>query len=136
MHIHSHTHPHAHINPAPCGTKRFEAHHIRRIPVVLTDSAKEVIDHATRQGRIFPQALSEFFGTLPEVERIEVDLSPDNRLMIDIKHTDEQKHYRFFVGIDDLHAVPSNPRHGFDAAKMADELLRLYRTHVLKEGTN
>lgn len=130
------THPHAHRHPAPHRTKRFETHHVRRIPVFLTDTAKEVIDQATRQGRVFPQALSEFFGTLPEVERVEVDLSPENRLMIDVKHCeDKEKHYRFFVGVDDeLHQTPRNPREGFDAAQKADELLRLYRRDVLKEG--
>lgn len=129
------THPHAHRHPAPQQTKRFEVHEMRRIPVQITEAAKEVINQATRQGRVFPQALSEFFGTLPEVERVEVDLSPENRLMIDVKHgEDEDKHYRFFVGVDALHHAPRNPREGFDAAQMADELLRLYRRDVLKEG--
>jgi hypothetical protein len=115
--------------------KRFEVHDMRRIPVALSASAKEVIDKATRQGRIFPQALSEFFGTLPQVERIEVDVSAEQRLMIDIKATEEKFHYRFFIGVDDLHQAPRNPREGFDAAQMADELLRLYRTDVLREGS-
>lgn len=129
------THPHAHRHPAPQRAKRFEAHEMRRIPVTLTDGAKEVINKAVKQGRIFPQALSEFFGTLPEVERVEIDLTQEGRLMIDVKHSeDEGKHYRFFIGVDDLHQTPRNPRHGFDAAQMADELLRLYRRDVLREG--
>lgn len=137
MHTHLHTHPHAHINPAPHRTKRFETHHVRRIPVQLTERAKEFIDGSTRQGRVFPQALSEFFGTLPEVERVEVDLADDDRLMIHVKHGEhEHKHHRFHVASDDIVQISPNPRHGFDAARTADELLRLYRTHVLKEGTN
>lgn len=129
------THPHAHRHPPAQQTKRFETHHMRRIPVTLSDSAKEFIDGSTRQGRVFPQALSEFFGTLPEVEQVEVDLTEDDRLMVHVKHAeDEDKHYRFFVGVDDLHATPRNPREGFDAAQKADELLRLYRRDVLKEG--
>jgi len=128
-----HIHPHAHINPPPSSRKRFHMEHVRRIPVQLTEAAKEAIDGSTRQGRVFPQALSEFFGTLPEVEQIEIDVSPDKRLMIDIKHKHEHKHYRFFIGVDDLHQKSGNPRDSFDAAKTANELLRLYRVHVLQE---
>ncbi len=135
--MHLKPHPHAHINPAPHRTKRFETHHVRRIPVTLSEQAKEFIDGSTRQGRVFPQALSEFFGTLPEVERVEVDLTEDDKLMIHVKHTEhEHKHHRFHVASDDILSISPNPRHGFDAARTADELLRLYRTHVLKEGTN
>jgi hypothetical protein len=127
------THVHAHRHPASSGTKRFEVHHMRRISVTLTDAAQEIINKSTRQGRVFPQALSEFFGTLPVVQRIEIDLTVDNRLIIDIKANEETLHYRFFIGADDLLQVPRNPRAGFDATRTVDELLRLYRRDVLKE---
>lgn len=133
--MHLRTHVHAHINPASGGTKRFEVHDIRRIPVSLTASAKAIIDQSTRQGRIFPQALSEFFGTLPQVERVEVDVKEGGeRVEIDIKASDESKDHQFFLAVEDL-TQPSKPAgQGFAATKVADELLRLYRTDVLREG--
>jgi len=106
---------------------------MRRIPVTLTDPAKELIDKSGRQGRVFPQALSEFFGTLPIVERVWIDLVED-RIAIYIKASDAGKGYQFFLAVDDLLQVPRNPRDGFDAARTVDELLRVYRRDVLREG--
>jgi hypothetical protein len=128
------THVHAHRNPPPSGTKRFETHHMRRIPVQVTESAKALIGRSVRQGRLLPQALSEFFGTLPEVECVWVDLIED-RIVIDIKASDASKGYQFFLASSDFLQVPRNPRDGFDAARTVDELLRLYRRDVLREGS-
>lgn len=108
---------------------------MRRIPVIISASAKEVIDKSTRQGRVFPQALSEFFGTLPDVEQVEVDLEePGDRLMIHVKHCeDEDKHHCFHIEADAITQASQLAGVGFDAAAMADELHRLYRAHVLRE---
>jgi hypothetical protein len=126
-------HPHAHINPAPTRAKRFHVEHMRRIPVMVSDEAKEVLNASSYQGRVLPQALSEFFGTHPEVYSVEVDLEED-RLMIHIKHGQhEDKHHRFFIAVGDLIQTSERPRQGFEATRTADELLRLYRLHVLKE---
>lgn len=131
---HLEPHPHAHINPAPGQSKRFHIHEMRRIPVTISASAKEVIDGSTRQGRVLPQALSEFFGTLPDVRRVEVDLV-DDKLTIHVKHAkDGRKHHRFHLASEDITQTSELAGKGFDAAKTADELLRLYRAHVLKEG--
>jgi len=132
-------HVHATINPAPSGTKRFEVHDMRRIPVVVSEQAREIIDGSTQQGRLLPQALSEFFGTLPDAEQVEVNLVKDTvfgeRLAIHVKHgNNEDKHHRFFIAKSDLFDVHSHPALGFGAARTADELLRLYRVHTLKEG--
>lgn len=130
------THHHAHIDSAPSGTKRFHAEHMRRIPVQLSEKAKQIIDLSTHQGRLLPQALAEFFGTLPDVEGIEISTEEkDERFMIDVKHGhDEEKHCRFFMSVNDLHQVSEQPRQGFEAARTAQELQRLYRVYTLKEG--
>jgi len=133
--MHLEPHVHAHTNPAPQQTKRFHVEEMRRIPVRVTDRAKEVLDTSSYQSRILPQALSEFFGVLPDVRMVRVDFEGD-KLVIDVKHAkDGRKHQRFFIGIEDLAKVSEQPRQGFEAATTADELQRLYRAHVLKEGS-
>jgi hypothetical protein len=109
---------------------------MRRIPVQLSVSAKAIIDRSTRQGRIFPQALSEFFGTLPDVDRVEVDVEEGGeRISIDIKASDESKDYQFFIAVEDITQPSKPPGQGFVATRVVDELLRLYRTDVLREGS-
>jgi hypothetical protein len=130
------THPHTDINPAPHHTKRFHVEDMRRIPVTISDEAKNIIDRSSYQGRVFTQGLSEFFGTLPDVEQVEIGTERDGDLLsIHVKHAeDEDKHHRFLIRAERLHQVSEQPGKGFEAATTANELLRLYRTHVLKEG--
>jgi hypothetical protein len=130
------THIHATVSPAPQGKKRFEVHHMRRIPVILTDSAKAFLDGSTRQGRVFPQALSEFFGTLPEIKQIDVDIAEDGRVMVHVKHCeDDDKHHQFYLDSKEVAQPSKPPGQGFHAARTADKLLRLYRLDVLQEGS-
>lgn len=121
-------HPHAHVCPAPHHTKRFHVEHMRRIPVEISPSAGDILSSLTYQSRVLPQALSEFFGSLPDIDRIVIDLAED-LIAIDILHgSDEGKHYRFFLAQSDL------AREGFESARMVDELVRLYRIYVLKDA--
>jgi hypothetical protein len=126
------THIHAHRHPPPSRHKRFEVHDMRRVAVTCTDEARQLMARSRRQGRIFPQALSEFFGTLPAIESVEVSLEED-RLKIALKARDASLCHDFFIASDDLLQPSRNPREGFDAARTVDELLRLYRRDVLRE---
>ena len=60
--------------------KQFETHELRRVPVWLTREAHEVMHQASPQTRIFPQALAEAFGQLPEVERVYLEVHPHSSL--------------------------------------------------------
>jgi hypothetical protein len=126
------THPHAHISPPPHYRKRFHTEDMRRIPVEVTPLAQACLDQSSYQGRVLPQALSEFFGTLPDVDQVSIELTED-RLKITIRHKEERKQHAFHIETAALTAVSDQPRAGFEAVTMADELLRLYRTYVLRE---
>jgi len=133
--MHLRTHHHATINAPPGRSKRFDVAHMRRIPVILSDEARYHLATSNHQGRVIPQALSEFFGTLPDVDHVEVGIEKaKERIVIDVKHcSDEDKHHTFFVALGDVREVSEHPGVGFKATKKADELLRHYRMHVLKE---
>src|SRR5580765_470137 len=133
--MHLRTHHHATINAPPGRSKRFDVAHMRRIPVILSDEARYHLATSNHQGRVIPQALSEFFGTLPDIDHIEVGIDKaKERFVIDVKHWgDEDKHQTFFVALGHVREVSEHPAVGFKGIKKADELLRPYRVQVLKE---
>jgi len=130
------THPHADINPAPTRARRFHIHEMRRIPVIVTAKAKEVLDLSSHQSRVLPQALSEFFGTHAGVRRIEIDLDETGRLSIHVRHAkDGRKHHQFFMEVGDLTQTSTKPGQGFEATRTVSMLLELYRAQIGEKGS-
>lgn len=118
--------------------KIFFAHELRRISVICTPEATEAIAKSSHGGRMFPQALSEMFGELPEVEKVHVAIAPkhtlvpvseQNRddlvLLIDI--VNGRNSHRFLVNYSDLCHYHSSGWHSFNPAETARELVRLYK---------
>jgi hypothetical protein len=138
----------------PAGTKRFEVHDLRRIPVSLSDAARlEIfgdsegrVPSASAEGRKVPQALSEAFGQVPVIARLEVDAVPrsthfasgpehyhpvtgreERVLVITAYHQDDRRDpHTWYVNVRDLHEVYLGGPGGFRAHTMASELVRLY----------
>lgn len=124
------------------GTRAFDAHQLRRIPVTVSEDAQRMIDASTHQGRLLPLALSEAFGGHPDIAEICVDISKKRDifplaasedentqlLRITIKHTDAaQEDGLKLINAADLHEMHPSGLWGFDAAQTALELLRVHR---------
>ncbi|HZU01512.1 MAG TPA: hypothetical protein VFA10_17725 [Ktedonobacteraceae bacterium] len=56
----------------------FEIHEVRRVPISQSDAVRQRIVVSSEHGRLFPQALSEYFGKQPDVERLDLDVEQVN----------------------------------------------------------
>ncbi len=56
------------------GRVRFLEHEVRRIPVLVSLAAQATLTSSSSEGRKLPQALAEAFATLPEVQRVVLDV--------------------------------------------------------------
>jgi hypothetical protein len=131
-------------NAAPQNTIRFEVHEIRRVPTEISDKARELIDASSYEGRLLPQALSEFFGSLPDVTGVVIDALPkadffevdeDDRdtmlLSIVIQHAHPRiDDHRILINAAHLQEVADQKGQGFEAAATAEEMHRQYRSHL------
>lgn len=61
--------------------KLFDLSEVKRCPVTLSEEAKIYINASHYQGRMLPQALSEHFGKIEQVESISIDLAPMQSLV-------------------------------------------------------
>ena len=124
------------------GTKHFETEDVRRIPVHVDEQAQALINVAPQQGRLFPLALSEIFGTHAGIKEIDVEaikksdlfpLAPTEKqdamlLRITIKHVDPQLEDGVkLINADDINQIHPSGMWGFNAALTAYELLRLHK---------
>lgn len=76
--------PRRHDQPAG---RLFDPHDIRRCPVVFTPAARLVVHVSCHQGRLWPQALEETFGSGAQaVERVEVEVVPKGHPFPDHPH--------------------------------------------------
>jgi hypothetical protein len=125
--------------------KRFETHELHRIPVLVTEDAREAIAVSSAEGRLVAQALSEAFGQHPHVQAVQLSLVEKREhfrvaaeeyeytgtapllLLVDV-HAKRQRYprYRYYVNLTDLHQVAPGTAQGFRAASFAAELLSLY----------
>lgn len=127
------------------GRKHFETHELRRIPVLLSPEAKEAIDSSSHQGRLFPQALAEYFGGIDIVREVHVHIVPRHVhfphqvaapssvqsapriLEVTAIHEDGSiDPHRWLLNMHDLEEPPLGRDTGFRAHLMAEELVRLY----------
>jgi hypothetical protein len=113
----------------------------------MSVTARAIIGASSAQGRLFPQALSELLGTHPQIGRIQIDaeskaqrftVHPSERhpvtgavptlLRIEAIPVDDAiPIYTWLINaetLSDLHPRLHHPL--FNAARMAQELLRLY----------
>lgn len=125
--------------------KHFEAHELRRIPVIVSDVAQTEIMASSAEGRKFPQALSELFGGVVGIKEVHIDAVPKSThfpvteqdthplsgeevrmLVITAVHADGSiDAHTWYVNASDLGCVrPQNQ--GFSAVATARELVRLY----------
>ena len=111
-------------------TKRFELSDIVRIPVQLSDDAKDFINLSCDEGRRLLNALSEIFGELGNVTKIEVSidaaskyfpsLPEGEKLLIIVAYHSSTSPYRWLVPANQL------LDRGFRAHLLVQELVNLY----------
>lgn len=135
----------SHIHRRLPGRKHFETHELRRVPVLLTPEAKAAIDASSHQGRLFPQALSEYFGDIRGVREVRVHIVPrhthfphmlaapsatgtEARIVeVQAIHTDGSiDPHTWLLNMHDLEEAALGADNGFRAHTMAEELARLY----------
>jgi hypothetical protein len=124
------------------GRKHFDTEQLRRIPVTVSDAAQTYINGTTQQGRLFPLALSEMFGSHDSIVSVEVDILKKSELFslayneddtsqllrITVKHADESMEDGVkIINADDLNVTHPSGLWGFNAAQTAHELLRLHK---------
>ena len=136
------------------GRKAFEVHELRRIPVRITDDAREEIALSSAEGRKFPQALAEYFGGYQSIKEVHVHAvarsayfeslpehfhpitGRESRILeIDIIHSDDRiQPHCFLINADDLHWVSKGDPNGFRAHTAAAELVRMTPAHFKEAG--
>jgi hypothetical protein len=135
-------------------SRLFAIETMRRIPHVMERETRHAIMRTTHEGRLFPQALSDVFGRVPEASRIELALHrmddhfssevlalpdtqrPDEPLLaIRIVHEQHpQFDHTFLLHLKDLCQIHASGWHCFHAHETAMELLRLYyRERAIRE---
>lgn len=131
-------------NFQPNRNKLYELHQLRRITVSVSVEAQQYIAQTTKEGRLFPLALSEIFGEHPSVNEISIDLvrkeqihpwaeDPDTKILkILIKHADPTiEDGAKYINAQDLECLHPSGFWTFNAAETARELLRL---HCIEKG--
>lgn len=118
-------------------SKLFHVETLRRIPVVQNQETRDAIGATTFEGRIFPQALSDEFGKLEQVDSIILTVvgkakhfatEEDARLLeVDVIGTSGMVEHRFLVNMSDLEHFHQSGWHSFQAGETAKELVRLFR---------
>lgn len=122
----------------------FELHEMRRVNVNVSQEAQAIIDQSTKEGRLFPLALSETFGKHEQIAEIDVDTiakkdihpwaeDPETKLIkITIKHTDSKIEDGVrYMNASDLNVIHPSGVWGFNAANTAYEHFRL---HMQEKG--
>ena len=114
---------------------RFDFADIRRVPVTQTDAVKARLIASSHEGRLLPQALSEYFGKVTEVECVELDL----------EQVDEYEHLRITIQSHvpahtwwlrtDRLDVPTlrMDAPGFDVWRVCEAAVAAWRAHVVRQ---
>lgn len=125
-------------------TKRFHLEDVQRIPVTLTDTARDAILASSHQGRLWPQALSELCAERGCIACVSIDVvcksafhpvSPtelhpvtgEEPLLFYVVATHAVTgvpDYTWLINVSDLSQV--YPRGDFQAVTSVQEMLRLY----------
>lgn len=116
--------------PVPGSTRQFDFDTLRRVPVTVSPEARALLDRGTHQTRVFPQALAEFYGELPDVTGISIALEEGEMalLAVTVQHTRYEDHLHR-LSIEEMMQF-----HGrFRAAHMAEEMRRLTHEHYQRQ---
>lgn len=120
-------------------TKLFHIEMMRRVPCTHSAEVAKIIGETTQQGRLFPQALSEHFGALSNVQEIIIEQSrkadvlsvpeaiADDVLLHVIIVDSEQNREGFYINLSDLNQFHASGRCSFHAAATASMLVDLYQ---------
>lgn len=121
----------------PGFSKLFHIETLRRIPVIQDEDTKNAIGATTHEGRIFPQALSDEFGKLNQVDSVLLRVvgkavhfatEEDERIVeVHIQGKEGELLHRFLLNMTDLEHVHASGWHSFQAGETAKELVRLFR---------
>lgn len=113
----------------------FDFHEIRRVEVTQSAEARARLIVSSHEGRILPQALAEYFGKMPEVTGIDLD----------IEQGDEFEHVRITVH---SHVMPHSwwlrterldvptahmDAPGFDVWRVCEQAVEAWRAHVARQ---
>lgn len=113
----------------------FETHELVRLPVDVDEHARDFLNQANQQTRLFGQALSEAFGTLAGVERLSIEYQERPEfdvptLFIQALASDPAQQHFWHIRTDDLARRSVNGEAAFQARYAAAELVRLYIEHI------
>ncbi len=119
-----------------------------RMPVTMTDEAKEFLYSSGPESAKFPQALSEAFQLESLSVVIDMEIIPKDAIFKTFSHETDQRlivtsvkpsedivlpvvmpPFTIYTNADDLKQMRVGNIYGFNALKTAAEYVRLYRQH-------
>lgn len=120
------------------GKCAFDFHEIRRVEVTQSAEARARLIVGSHEGRILPQALAEYFGKMPEVTGIDLDIEQGDEFeQVRITVHSHVTPHSWWLRTDRLD-VPTTrtDAHGFDVWRVCEQAVEAWKQHAAGQAGN